>query len=178
MKLRLITTVCAVLAVAACNNSPDEELSDEALSMDDVVAEAADLEMTLSPGEYRSTSELVSFEIEGLSPQMQQMAEAAFADGAGAGHTYCVTEEMTAEDWLSQMNESECTVTSLDGSSEGIDAVLQCSDPEGMNGRVELAGNADGDSANMDVRFDVDIPGMGTGRIHMRSASERIGDCG
>lgn len=177
MKLRLITSACAVLALAACDNTPDEELSDEALSMDDVVAEAADLKMTLSPGEYRATTELLSFEMEGLPPQMKQMAEAAFADGAGAGHTYCVTEEMTSESWLSEMNESDCTVTSLDESSDGINAVLQCNDPEGMNGRVELAGSADGDSANMEMRFNVDIPGMGEGRIHMRSSSERIGDC-
>jgi len=175
-KLTLIAAL-APFALVACNNSADEDLSDEALSMEDVAAQAADLDMSLSPGEYRVSSELVEFSLEGLSPQMQQMAESGFAEGAASGHTYCVTEEMTSEDWISSMNESECTVTSIDEASDGISAVLQCNDPEGMNGRVELNGSADGDSADMEVRFNVQVPGMGEGRVHMRSKSERIGDC-
>lgn len=177
MKLPYLATVCAALALAGCNSSPEEELSEEALSMEDVAGAAADMDLTLVPGEYRSTTELIELSVPGLPDQVQQMAEQAFAEGAGSGHTYCVTEQMTSEDWLSSMNESECTVSRFDEEGGTLNAVLQCNDPQGMNGRVELTGTAAGDSADMEMRFTQQFAEMGEGTIQLRVLSERIGDC-
>jgi hypothetical protein len=177
MKLQFLAPVCAALLLAGCNSGPEEELSEEALSLDEVAAAAQDMDLTLAPGEYRTTTELLAFDLPGLPPEAQQMAERAFAEGAADGHTYCVTEEMTSESWLSQMSESDCTVSRFDDEGGSLNAVLQCSDPEGLNGRVEMTGIIAGDSADMEMRFTQEIPGMGDGAIALRLQSERIGDC-
>lgn len=178
MKLTILAPVGAALLLIGCDSAPDEDLSEEALSMEEVAAEAAEMDLKVIPGEYRSTTELIEFNLPGLPAQAQQMAEAAFAEGAGSGHTYCVTEEMSSEDWLSNMNESDCTVTRFEETGGTLNAALQCTDADGLNGRVEMTGTASGDSANMEMRFTQQIPQMGDGTIRMRVISERVGDCG
>lgn len=178
MKLHILAPIGAALLLVGCDSSPDKDLGSEALSMDDVVAGAADLDLQVVPGEYRSTAELIEFSLPGLAPQAQQMAESRFAQGAGGGHSYCVTEEMGAEGWLSNMNESDCTVTRFENAGGTLNATLQCTDAEGLNGRVDMTGTAAGERADMEMQFTQVVPDMGEGTIRMRVVSERIGDCG
>lgn len=177
MKLRHAMPVLAAFALAACGGDAEDDLADEALSMDEVAAQASELEMRLEPGEYRSTAELIEFDMPELPAETMALARQAFAEGAASESTYCLTEQSTPEQWISQMNESDCTVSRFDSSDGALDAVLQCRDAEGMNGRVEMNGTADGTSADLEMRFRQQIPGLGEGTIHMRVKSERIGDC-
>ena len=177
MKFRIITTACAALVLAGCNNSSDEELSGEALEMDDVAAAVADMDMLLSAGQYQATTELVEFSVEGMPPEVKRMAEQSFAEEGAKGHSYCISEDMTPEQWISQMNESECTVSSVEQNGAALNAVLQCNDTEGMNGRVEMSGTADGTSSDMEIRFAQQIPGVGEAKMHLKMKSERTGDC-
>lgn len=177
MNLSRLAPLLALVALAACAGEADEELQNEGLSAEDVAAAPVDFAVPLAPGQYRTTSELIDFSMPSLSEEARRTAAAAFAQGAGEGHTYCLAAGATSDQWLSSMNESACTVSRLEEGEGRIDAVLQCSDPTGLNGRVEMSGTMAQTSADMELRFAQAIAQFGEGTIRMRVVSQRIGDC-
>jgi hypothetical protein len=169
--------VFAAIALAACSGNADEELAGEALSADEVAgAAAADFTMPRA-GEYRTTQELIEFTLPGLPAEQMEMVRSQFAAGAAQPHTYCVNEQMTREQWLSQMSESNCTVSSSAADAGGIDMVMSCTGAEGVAGRVALKGTTTAEGSDMEMTFTQAIPNMGDSTIRMRVKSERVGDC-
>ena len=176
MKARLILSVAvAALTLTACGSSNDEDLKDEALSADDVSPGSGDLK--LAAGEYSSKVELVEFELPGLPADVKRMAERAFADGASEPSLSCVTADSTPEQWISEMNESDCTATDFSQSGNSFSATMQCEDPQGLNGTVNFEGTVGDDNVQMEARFEQAIPEMGTAKMHMRVTGTRVGEC-
>lgn len=172
--------VIAALALAACGDKSDSELQDAALSADEVSGEAASVATDFAlpePGQYRTSQELLEFSLPSLPAEQMEMVRAQFAAGAAQQHTYCVNEEMTHEQWLSNMSESNCTVARGNSGSGAIDLVLTCNGEEGVTGRVEMKGQTSSNGADMEMTFAQAIPNMGEGTIRMRVKSERVGDC-
>jgi len=177
MRIRLALPVLMALALTACGGSADEELAGEALSADEVAgAAAADFTMP-RPGQYTTTQELVEFTMPSLPAEQMDMVRAQFAAGAAEPHSYCVSEQMTREQWLSDMAESNCTVSSSNAAADGIDMVMSCTGDEGVVGRIALAGTTTEDGSDMVMTFTQSIPEMGDSTIKMRVKSERTGDC-
>lgn len=177
MRIRHFMPVFAAIALAACSGSADEELADEALSADEVAGAAA-AEFTMPrPGEYRTTQELIEFTMAGMPAEQMEMVRSQFAAGAATPHTYCVNEQMTREQWLSDMAESDCTVSSSTANADGIDMVMSCTGAEGVAGRVALKGTTTAEGSDMEMTFTQAIPNMGDSTIRMRVKSERVGDC-
>lgn len=172
-----IAALAAALALSACGSSSDEELQDEALSMGDVAGDGSLGDLKLAAGQYSSTVELLEFDLPGIPPEIKQMAERAFAVGASEPTLSCVKEDSTPEQWISDMNESKCAVSELTQSGNSFAAKMQCSDPEGMNGTVQLDGTVAGDNVQMEARFEQMVPDMGTAKMHMRVTGTRVGDC-
>ena len=176
MKARLILPIAvAALTLTACGSSNDEDLKDEALSLDDVTPGAGDLK--LAAGEYSSKVELVEFELPGLPSDVKAMAERAFKEGAAEPSLSCVTADSTPEQWISEMNESDCTATDFSQSGNSFKATMECKNPEGLNGTVKFDGTVGGDNVQMEARFEQDIPQMGKARMHMRVEGTRVGEC-
>lgn len=176
--MRSTLAVAAVLsfALAACGSGTDAELADEALSMEEVAGAADDFEVP-TPGEYRNRVELLAFENANIPESQMAMVRAAFAEGAAMESTYCMTEEMTREQWLSNVSESNCTVSQFDTAGGQLDIVMQCAASEGISGRVEAHGTADSDGSDLEMTFTQAIPGMGDSTIRMRVQSDRVGEC-
>tara|TARA_A100001391_G_scaffold205109_1_gene203549 strand:- start:27914 stop:28447 length:534 start_codon:yes stop_codon:yes gene_type:complete len=176
MKARLLlTATAAALTLTACGSSTDEELKDEALSIGDVTPGSGDLK--LAAGQYSSKVELVEFDLPGLPDDLKKIAERAFADGASEPSLSCVTEDSTPEQWISEMNESDCEATDFTQSGNSFSATMECKDPEGLNGTVDFEGTVQGDNVQMEARFEQVIPEMGTAKMHMRVNGTRVGDC-
>ena len=174
MKVRLILSVAAAaLTLAACGSSKDEDAKDAALSADDVGAG----DLTLTAGQYSSQVELVEFDLPGLPADVKSMAERAFADGAKEPSLTCVTKDSTPEEWISEMNQSNCTASDFKQSGNSFTATMQCKDAEGLNGTVNFEGTVGGDKVQMEARFEQAIPQVGTAKMHMRVTGTRVGDC-
>ena len=134
--MRLIHTapLAAAFLLAACGGDADTD-EDGAVS-GEAIAEAADA-ITLQPGQYRTTYEMLEFNVPGapdaVKDQMQAMMGGAAEVAAPA--TYCFTPEQAAENGAEQMAkkmaEGNCTVARFDASGDGRTVVF-ASDSEAM----------------------------------------------
>lgn len=178
MRIRFALPLLAAATLAACSGSADEELADEALSADEVAGAATEADFPMPrAGQYSTTQELIEFQMPSLPAEQLAAARAAFATGAAEPHTYCVAEDMTREQWLSNMAESDCTVSRSTAGAEGIDIVMTCNGAQGVTGRVAMKGTASEDASDLEMTFSQTIPGAGDSTIRMRVKSERTGDC-
>jgi hypothetical protein len=176
MRIAIILPLAAALMLTACGDSAEEE----GTSVVDVADEMADGAQPL-PGQYTTTTELLEFNVPGLSEDMRAMMEAAMAEGAAEGTTYCLTPEDAAnsrEEMIKNMTESDCTVQRFDVSGDTIDAALSCpSGTDGISGDVTMNGTMGETGGNMEMSFKSQVPELGEATIRMRIISERVGDC-
>lgn len=177
MRLIHALPLLAGLALAACGDNPDEELTDEALSMDEVLAEAQDNGAMPQPGEYRTDFELVSFEVPGATSIDMETLRQQFAEGAGEQTSFCVTEAMDREAWISAMTDNSCTISRISAEGQTIDMAMTCAAEEGPQGRITLSGTQGETTSNLEMHMTQPIPGHGTANIVARLTSERTGDC-
>ena len=177
MRLIHCLPLLAGLALAACGDT-DEDLSDEALSMDEVLAAVRDNGVMPRPGEYSISYELVSFEM--AEGQVQDMAalEAAFAEGAAEQTSFCVTDAMDRESWISAMTDNDCTISTLDAEGEAIALSMTCEAEDGPQGLIAMSGKSAEASSDLKMSFTQPIPGMGDAEIVLDVETERTGDCG
>lgn len=178
MRLIFALPAIAAMALTACSNSAEEEVGAEELSASEVLAAADEAGIVPRPGEYENTSELLEFSLAGMPADRLELVKQAFAEGAAQKATYCVTEEMTSEQWLSEMAESDCTVSRFEAADGKLDMAMSCASEDGLSGRVAMSGTASEEGSNMEMTFQQDIPNMGDAQVKVRVQSQRIGDCG
>ncbi|RPF72302.1 DUF3617 domain-containing protein [Aurantiacibacter spongiae] len=172
-----VFALAIALTLAACGSDADEDLSGEALSMDDVMAEAEDGGIVPQPGEYRTRLELVEMSLPGMPEDRMDMVRRAFAEGAGQNNTYCVTGDMDREEWISQMTDNDCSVSRFSAEGGDVDLSMTCRAADGPQGTISMTGTADETSSDMQMQFQQPVPGMGDASVRLRVRSERIGDC-
>lgn len=177
MRSTFALPLLAAFTLSACSGD-DEAVSDEALSADEVAAVIEDNGLQPGAGEYSVRTELISFEAPGLADVSVAEARAEFESGAGAPYLYCLTDGITREAWLSQMVESECTLSRFSANSDALEGVMNCTASEGLNGRVEISGTSDADSS--DLRMTATVPtAAGEGTVRFRVLAEATGEaCG
>lgn len=177
MRLIHALPLLAGLALVACDSS-DEDLTDEALSREEVSGASLDNGRMPAPGEYAISYDLVSVEM--VNGQVRDMSalEAAFAEGAEEQGSFCVTEAMDREAWISAMTDNSCTLSRLSALESGeIDLAMTCEAEDGPQGRITMIGTAGESSSDMEMTFTQPIPGVGDADIALRVATERTGDC-
>jgi len=176
LTMRHLLLIAAPLALVACDKS-DDKLADEALTAEEISALGS--EIVPAAGQYRTTQELISLEIPGADAAFVEQLSAAFAEGAAAEETnYCVADDQSLEDWVTDMAESNCNVTSFTADGGVVDAVLACNSTDGgIAGQVGMKGKASDESADMEMSFRQDLGDGSEALIAMRVRSERIGDC-
>ncbi|MWV28569.1 DUF3617 domain-containing protein [Aurantiacibacter rhizosphaerae] len=177
MRLIHCLPIFAGLALVACGGNSDEDLTDEALSMDDVLAEGQDNGIMPQPGEYRVGYDLISVDME--SGQVRDMAalEAAFAEGAQEQTSFCITKAMDREAWISAMTDNSCTISRLTANGGDIDLSMTCEAEEGPQGRITMAGTTTNTTSDLQMDFTQPIPGVGDANIVMQVQAERTGAC-
>ena len=173
MRYGLVLPLVAVLALAGCGSS-EENAAEE-------MAAAAEDGPTPQAGQYRTTAELLEFNLPGAPAEMADMMRSAFSQGAAEGNTYCLTPEEAAansrEDMLKNIAESDCTVNRFDMSGGRFEAALSCPTGEGVAGDVTMTGTMSETGSDIEMSFKTQVPEMGEATIRMHLVSERIGDC-
>lgn len=177
MRLIYALPLFAAVSLAGCNNDADEELAGEAISMDEVIAGSQDNGVMPQPGEYAISYELVSFDMPGAASVDMDALEAAFREGAQEQSSFCVTEAMDREAWISAMQDNSCTLSRLSSEGETIDLAMTCEAEDGPQGRIAMSGATRQTSSDLEMSFTQPIPGVGDANIVMTVATERTGDC-
>ena len=176
--INLLPLTAAVL-LAACGGDAEEATDAEGLTDAELTAASQDVVMA-RPGQYTATSEMIELDIPGVSDEMVAMMRNQMQQGAMTETSFCLTEEEAArgrEEMLKGLSESNCNVTRFDASGGSIDALMQCDDPQGMNGTVAVNGTIGEDSSDIVMEFDQQVPGMDAAHIKMRVKSQRTGEC-
>lgn len=176
MRIAYSLPLAAAIVLAGCGGGDDSG----GVPADDVAAEAANL-IQPRPGQYRSSIELLEFEVPGMAEGAKQQMQQIFASGLAEGNTFCMTEEDAArngaEEMAKNMAEGDCTMNSFNVSGGTVNAEMQCSGEEGFASTVRMDGTMTAESSAMTMDMSQSIPNVGETRMKMRVNSQRIGDC-
>lgn len=181
--MRLIHTAPLAVAIllAACGGDADTN-DDGKVSGEEAVAEAANVPKP-QPGQYRTTTEILEFNIPGAPDEVKQRIQAQMGGVAEMSKPTltCLTPEQAAQNGAEQMAknmaEGNCTVARFDVSGGSISSEMQCTDARGGVSHVTLDGQMTATSSTMTMTNEMDMPGMGKMQIKARVSSERVGDC-
>lgn len=179
--MRLIHTApLAAVLLAACGGDADTN-EDGTVSSEEVVAEAAGAIQPL-PGQYRTTFEMLEFNVPGVPDALKQQMQAQMGGAAEVAKpiTYCLTPEQAeangAEEMAKSMAEGNCTVSRFDVSGGSVSSEMQCTGSDGIVTRVVMDGQMTATSSTMTMTQEIDMAGQ-TVETKARVTSERIGDC-
>ncbi len=165
----------AAIALAACEKDPAAEGD---LAAGDVDAAIADNGIMPLPGEYSTRESLVELDAPGMTEGSIADMRAAFNEGAEDPHLYCVTEETTREQWLSDMVEADCTLSSFNAEGTELTGVMACSSDESFDGRVEIGGRSAEEGSNLTMTYAFPTA-AGEGTVRLQVVAEKTGDsCG
>jgi len=177
--IHALPLVAAILLVG-CGGDADTN-NDGAVSGDEVVAEAAGA-IKPQPGQYRTTFEMLEFDVPGMPESVKQQMQAQMGGAAEVAKpiTYCLTPEQAAENGAEQMAknmaEGNCTVSRFDVSGGSISSEMQCSGNDGITTQVQMDGQMTSTTSTMTMTQKMNLGGQ-TVQTKARVTSERIGDC-
>lgn len=171
--LRLLP-LAAALALTGCQ---DEEpgLTDEEMAAASGVVDNAVMPKS---GEYSTGVELVELDAPGKDDATIAAMRDAFAEGAAEPHLLCVTQDTTREEWLSEMNEAQCSLTRLTAEGNSFDGAMTCSSEDGLNGPVDIAGTVG--EAGSDLTLTAKVPtGETEATVRFKVTTQSTGEsCG
>lgn len=176
----VVMVVGGALALAACGSEPDQPKTPE-----EVIEAAGDL-VKPRPGLYRSSAEIVEFEIPGIPPAQAARLRDMAAGLQGEDRTQCLTQAEADEGFrrvIRRLGEGQqgvtCSFSRFEANGNDLDAVLSCAGPDEVNAEMTIDGTVEEESSRMVMEMtqqSASIPG-GEMRMKMQVASERIGDC-
>lgn len=165
----------ALPLLAACGGS--DEAPDGALTKEDVAAKV-DSVVKPQPGQYRSTVELLAFDMPGMTDEMKAQMKTMAESGLAQGNSFCMTEaQADPKTMLQNIAESDCTFNQFDVNGGTIKADMVCKGDGGAEGRVEMDGTMTPTSSTMTMTMQQSMGNMGIVNMKMRVTSNRIGEC-
>ena len=163
------------LVLASCSGGAGEDTAGE-VSADTVVERARDIARP-QPGLYRSTTEIIEFDIPGAPPEMKAMLRNSAVSARPT--EYCVTAEEAEkgfEDAIRKSQDGDCDYKRFDVDGGKIAAEMTCRQ-DGRTVGLTLSGEGDSTSSEMAMTMKTDMGELGAGTIRAKSRSERIGSC-
>jgi Protein of unknown function (DUF3617) len=182
MKMRTnVMMIGSALALAACSQG-DVELKNA--SVEDVVKATANAQ-TLNPGQWATTTEVVSVDLPGMPGQSaamkDQMTKALI--GRQTVSENCVTPEQAKTppaEMLAGGGSGDCRFDKYAMAGGKMDATLVCKPAAGGEMSMQMAGPFSGDSFALDATMQVAAPGMPGGKpmtIKTKMTGKRSGEC-
>ena len=180
MKRALVLLAPAVL-LTGCNKGVELKNA----SVEDVAKATKDAHF-IKAGQWATTSEILSVELEGLPPEARQMGAAMAKTMVGRknGFESCVTEEQSkkpAADLFAGGGKGNCAYDKFSMSGGKIDAVMNCTSPSGPGKMMmTMNGNYSDEAYSINVAMKMPgSPGMpGSGMMmKAKNSGKRTGEC-
>lgn len=173
---RLVLSVAAVALLAGCSSNEADADGDGNISADEVAKVMN--EVTLEPGEWENTVEIVDVEVEGLPEGVP--ANAMDAMKTTTVSKTCITEEQAKDpgaEFFAAQEQADCKVKKFDMSGGAISSEMSCS-PAGTPGEMTMAmeGQYGPSSYDMTMKMNGGAGGMKM-NITAKSNGKRIGNC-
>lgn len=169
------------LVLAGCNKKVEMKNA----SVADVVAATKDAHF-INPGQWATTSEIVSVDMAGLPPEASKMGAAMAKTMAGRKTTFesCVSEEdakRPAAGLFAGGDKGHCSYDHFTMAGGKLSAVTTCTPPSGA-GKMTMSmdGTYTGDAYTMNVEMKMaGTPGMmGSGMVmKAKNSGKRTGEC-
>ncbi len=165
------TALIAAIALAGCGSSEKTE------------ATAKGKAPKMQPGAYESTSEIMKFEVPGMSAAMVAQMQAQMV-GAKSTAKHCLTKEQADKDQGEMFKDiaaggGNCTMDKYAVTDGKIAGQLTCTTPTGGKGVMTLAGTVGGTASDMTMTANIEDKTLPQGKaiMEMKVASKRVGDC-
>ena len=165
--------MAALLALAACNRSP--EIPESEMTADEVAEELA--QMKIKPGRWEATNEIVSANAPGLPPDtLKQMV------GQKTTVVNCITPEQAAKpnaNFLAAQQDSNCSYQDWSMENGRMSGSMTCSGGE-LPGNIVM--NMDGQYGEeaYDLNMNMETTGLPGGMsmtIQARTIGKHVGEC-
>ena len=181
MKIARIAFGCGILALTACNQSP--QVHEENASVEDVAAkvrEATGDGQFIRAGEWKSASAIEEMSVPGLSAEESARMKQLMAKSGTPEFTTCLTEEDVKQPQGKFFTGNEqCRYDHFTMSRGKIDAAMRCQSEGGGTQVMTMKGSYSPDSYQMRMEIKGQAaPGGPEGMtMRMRVSSKRIGEC-
>jgi len=131
-------------------------------------------------GQYRTTLELVLFEVPGLPESELPAAREAFVEELGSGNDFCLApapaSAVMRRKLLEHIAEGDCRFDRFATRGAVVSAAMSCTREATDLGRVTVDGRIWSENADVNMSLQQDF-GLGPTRIVVRAQSVRVGDC-
>ncbi|GLT01510.1 hypothetical protein GCM10007897_29040 [Sphingobium jiangsuense] len=178
--LPILLAGSAVLMLAACGKEPETARNQSA---EEVASEMK--KITLLPGEWETTQEVVDVKLEGAPEGMPAGAMDAMKGRKTTVKT-CITPEQAANpsaDFLTAQKDSNCTYSGFEMAGGAIKGAVSCLSPDGK-GKADIAIDGSYGADSYQMTMEMQAAGMGgpqtsamTMHLKMRTSGKRIGEC-
>jgi len=133
------------------------------------------------PGQYRTTLELVLFEVPGAPEEQLAPVREAFVEELTAGNDFCLAADPTGDtlrrNMVENLAEGDCTFGRFQATGPTVSATLTCTREATDRGRVTIDGRIWVENADLNMNLEQNFAGLGPTRIVVRARSARVGDC-
>lgn len=133
------------------------------------------------PGHYRTTLELVLFEVPDAPEAQLAPAREAFLEELAAGNDFCLAPEPASaalrRKMVENLAEGDCTFARFQATGPTVSATLSCAREETDRGKVTVDGRIWAENADLSMNLEQEFAGLGPTRIVVRARSARVGDC-
>ena len=187
MKTFAITlSASTMLALAACSGGSDSGTPSTAPGEEQSAEEvASEMEkVSLMPGEWESTSEVIDVQIEG-GPEGMPAGIADMMKGRKTVTKNCITPEQAANpsaEFLTTQKDNKCTYSDFAMKGGTMTGKVSC--PAGDSGKADMAMKGSYTPDSYDMTMNMNAAGMGGGApagmtmvMTVRTSGKRIGEC-
>jgi type 1 fimbria pilin len=174
---KMILSVAAVALLAGCSSNEADADGDGNISADEVAKVMN--EVTLEPGEWENTVEIVDVKIEGLP----EGAPANMMDSLKTTTVSktCITEEQAKNpgaEFFSAQKEFDCEVKKFNMSGGAIDSEMSCTNMNQGAGQMTMAMTGQYGPSSYDMTLSMDGGAAGVNmKITAKNSGKRIGAC-
>lgn len=175
---KLLVSVAAICLIAGCSDQGADKNGDGKITSEEVAQEMN--RVTLEPGEWENTVEIVDVKIDGL-PEGTPAGIMDRMKGQVTTSKSCITEEQAKNpgaQFFAAQKETNCDVKKFNMSGGAVSSEMTCTNMGGAPGNMTMAmdGQYGPSSYDMTMNMNGGAGGMKM-NISAKSNGKRIGSC-
>lgn len=174
----LLLSAAAIALLAGCSDAGADADGDGTITAEEVAKEMN--EVTLEPGQWENTVEIVDLDIDGL-PEGVPAGAMDQMKGRTTTTKSCITPEQAQNpgaEFFAAQEKTNCEVKKFDMSGGAVSSEMSCKDMGGTPGEMTMAMDGQYGPSNYDMTMKMTGGAGGmTMNITAKSNGKRIGDC-